>query len=298
MADSFDQFISKFKSGLKEAIGDAIRRPISAKLGYQNEEGKIFLDVDKADADQPSQYYFSSAAGQSYVGQAYMQDGVLDKWQIRYGAPIRVKKDPVNGSWEIVGLDVIYAAEFFDGVDPEETSLIPMRRFEPGLLTSTIPYSMKAVVIGGAYDDGDDFKYISTQETINWGVLPYSAQVPTDPGVAKFVLVQLNKITETLSYKYGIEVPASMSFEQAYRFQVLAGNNDILPQKDTGYWRNGYIKLVGGQTTIDRREHIWSIQEVLGSSGGGAELAGTVLSKIVCTDTDVVVADGEVVWIE
>ena len=295
--DNFDQNNNQFKSALRNILGSSIRKPISARLGYQDEDGQQFLKVAQTDADQPNQYYFSSAMGQTFVGQAYLQDGALAQWQIRYGAPIRVKQDPINETWEIIGLDVLYAAEFFDGVDPEEVSLIPLRRFEPGLLTSTIPYSMKARVIGGVYDVGDVFYYIPTLDTVDWSTAPHNANVP-DEGLAKFVLIQVDVINAALSYKYGMEVPASLTFEQAYLFQKRNNLTTVLPEKDAGYFRSGYIKLAGGMTAIDRRENIWAIQQVLGASSTTADLAETILSRIVTDGEDVVVVDGEVVWVE
>lgn len=297
MADDFDIQLQKFSSAFRDALGTTIKKPLSAKLGYQDENGQIFLEVKKEDANQPLQYYFSSAAGQSFVGQAFLQSGILSPGELRYGAPIRVEQDVVNGAWKITGLDPLFAAEFFDGVDLEETTLIPLRRFEPGLLTSTIPYSMKAKVIEGVYDVGNEFKFIQTLDTINWGTVPHNSHVPA-VGIARFVLVQLDVESETLSYKYGVEVPASMTFQQAYQYQKMAGVADILVGKDEGFFRCGYIKLMGGQTAIDRRDHIWSIQQVLGAASNDGDVAENVLSRIVCTDDEVVVADGEVVWID
>lgn len=297
ISNEFTQKLEKFKGQLKETLGDTIRKPISAKLGYQDEDGQVFLKVPETIAEQDSQYYFSAAGGQTYVGQAYLQENVIADWQLRYGTPIRVKKDPLNGTWEIIGLDVIYSSEYFRGVDPETIVVVPLRRFEPGLLTSTQPQSMQAQVYKGAYDVGDTFKFYPTQKTINWGEAPHNANVPED-GLCRFVLVQIDPETGVLSYKYGAETVASMTFEQAYQYQINNSIATLLPEKDAGQFRCGYIKLVGGQDFIDRRDHIWSIQQVLGapSSSNANELAESILSRIVVAGDEVVTSDGEVVW--
>lgn len=298
MADNrMNDKLNRFKTDLKTVLGDVVRKPISARLGYVDQDGEVFLQVPTNVADQPSQYYFSSAGGQTFVGQAYLQDGVIAEWQLRYGAPIRIKKDVINGTWEIVGLDVIYSSEYFDGVDPSNFTIIPLRRFAPGLLTSTTPESLKARVLEGVYDVGDSFRYYPTQDTLDWGVAPNNAQVP-ELGQAVFVLVQIDPDDGSLSYKYGAAVTSAMTFTQAYQYQVTNGVSTILPEKDSGQFRCGYIKLVGGQTAITRLDNIWSIQQILGAPSNVEDQAVALFSRFVTDGEDVVVADGEVVYVD
>lgn len=300
MADqknNFDDNLNSFESELHASFGDVIRKPMSAILGFKNDEGTILVKVPDDQASQPSTYYFTSAGGQSFVGQAYLRDGVIAEWQLKYGTPIRVKKDVLNDTiWEITGLDLVYANEFFRGVDSENVEIIPLSRIEPGLLTSVSPGALKAQVMGGVYDIGDEWIYVETQETINWGVAPNNAYLPGN-GKARFVLVELNPTTKTLNYKYGDMVPASTTFSQAYTQQGWATTEVVLPSKTAGYFRCGYIKLIGGQTIIDRRS-IWSSQQILGSSVNSSTLLSSILGAIV-TDGEDVVTDGEdVVWVE
>lgn len=289
--------LKQFKNNLKNTLGSSIRKPVSVKLGFRNEEGQVFLEVASEDANQPRQFYFSSAGGQSFVGQAYLQDGAIPANKLRFGTPIRIRQDPINDEWEIIGLDILYASEFFANVTDENVEIIPLSRFEPGLLTSTIPQSMRARVLAGAYDVGSTFVYYDSQNTIDWSVTPNDAQVPAE-GLARFVLVQLDPSNGTLDYKYGDPVTASLDFIQAYRFQVNNNIDFILPGKDQDKFRVGYIKLSGGMTEIDRRENIWSIQQILGAANSDADLASTLFPRIVTDGEDVVVADGEIVWID
>lgn len=300
MADptsNFDDDLSNFESNLSKSLGDVIRKPISAILGFKDENGTVNVKVPDSDASQPSTYYFTQSGGQSFMGQAYLRDGVIAEWQLKYGTPIRVKKDVLNDTiWEIIGLDLIYANEFFRGVDSENVDIIPIERIGPGLLTSVQPGSMKAQVLEGYYDIGDTAIWIPTQQTIDWSVAPNITHMP-DTGKARFVLVEINPTTKLLNYKYGDIVPASLTFQNAYQQQEWATTEVVLPQKTSGYFRAGYIKLIGGQTIIDRRS-IWSNQQILGSSINPQTLLSSILSAIV-TDGDDVVTDGEdVVWVE
>ncbi len=287
---------ASFRNELRQTLGDTIRKPVNAILGYVDANNQSRVKVPAENADQPNLYYFTQVGGQSFVGQAYMREGLIPKQQIRYGTPIRVKKDVLNGAWEIIGLDVVYAAEFLDGIDEEDVSIIPLRRFEPGLLTPTVPTSMKAQVLAGYYDVGDDMVYIPTLTTVDWGSSPHNANMPPT-GKAKFVLVEVDPSDSKLYYKYGINIPVGLTFEQAYFQQYEAGITTILPPKTKGRFRSGYIKLVNGMAKITRNANILAAQQILGSSSGG-DVTESVLSRIVTDGVDVVVAGGEVVWID
>lgn len=293
----FESEIIRFKNSLRETIGSTIKKPMSATLGYKDDSGTIHIRVPESISNQPSTFYFTQASGQPFVGQAYLREGVIADWQLRYGTPIRIRKDVLNDTiWEIIGLDVIYSNEFFRGVTSEILETVPLERFEPGLLTSTTPASMRAVVKSGIYDFGDNWIAVKEQFTVNWSQAPYNSYMP-DVGDAIFVLVQISPTDGTLSYKYGDPVPANITFEQAYALQDIANTEIVLPQRDKNYFRVGYIKLIGGQSAIDRRS-IWSAQQVLGSSSDGASLKIEFLQSLVTDEEDVVTAGGEVVWIE
>lgn len=296
-SSNFDDNLVSFESQLGSALGDVIRKPISALLGFKDENGTVNVKVPDDEASQPSTYYFTQTGGQTYVGQAYLRDGVIAEWQLKYGTPIRVKKDVLNDTiWEIIGLDLIYANEFFRGVDSENVDIVSIDRIGPGLLTSVQPGALKAQVLEGYYDIGDVAVFIPTQQTIDWAVAPNNTHMPP-VGKARFVLVEVVPSTKSLNYKYGDLVPASLTFQNAYQQQEWATVEVILPTKTPGNFRSGYIKLIGGQTIIDRRS-IWSNQQILGSSVDPKSLLSDILSAIV-TDGEDVVTDGEdVVWVE
>lgn len=282
--------LNRFKKTVGDILGDTIRKPISAKLGYQDSSGTTQLVIPSDRTDQPNRYYFHEAGGNSFQGEAWLQPGALFEWQIRYNAPIRIQKDPLTGEWQIIGIDSRYAAQFFNEVTEDDGALIPYNKLAPGLLTSTDPESMKARVLSGAYKFGgnDEWKYVETQNTVDWSVSPYSSNVPTAPLTAKWVLVQLNYDTGLLEYKYGTTVPSSMTPIQVYNLDVAGTQGTYLPTADDRYFRCGYIKLVTGMTKISRFGHIWAVQEYLNAGGDG-----NVLDRIVTTSTGDIVVDSQ-----
>jgi hypothetical protein len=287
--------IERFKKSLKEVFGDAIRVPVSARLGWQDENGSTYLKIPIDRTDQPNRYYFHEAGGTGFQGEAFMQPGALQAWQIRYNAPVRIRKDPISGDWEIIGIDSRYAAQFFDGAGANDTSLVTYQNLAPGLLTQTDPASMKAKVLAGAYRIGSVWHYYDTQDTVNWGVSPYNSNIPTTNGFARFVLVQLDFSTGLLSYKYGDTIPSTMANYQAYSINTSRGDNSIMPVTDDGYFRCGYIRLVHGMSRITSAGNIWAIQDYLNIAPDFSP--ANILDLIVVDENgDVLTQDGSVVY--
>ncbi len=254
---------ARFKAALIEAFGDAIRRPTSARLGYEDSQGSRFVQVPTDRTGEPEKYYFHEAGGTSFQGEAFLQPGALQSWQIRYGTPIKIRKDPVNGEWEIIGLDTRYAAQFFKGTAQDDGVFVPYNKLAPGMLTQTNPSSMKAQVLSGAYRIGNEWKFVETQETIDWSIAPNNSNVPTNNTKARLALVQLNFTTKALSYKYGDEFPSSLTNEQVFSLDEAGVNHPYLPATDDGHFRCGYIRLVSGMQRITRGAHIWNVQDYL-----------------------------------
>lgn len=283
----FQKLVDKFKEDLKNVLGDAIRRPISARLGYKNDQGEILRKVPQDRTDQPNKYYFHEAGGTQFQGEAWLQPSALSPWQRRYNAPIRIKKDPLSGEWEIVGVDSRYAEQFFDGVSQDDGVIYPYSKLAPGLLTTTIPLSMTARVLPALYRLSDSSKYFETLKTIDWGEAPHNSNIPTRTIRARYVLVQVDFANDTLGYKYGLEFPSAYSFRQVL---ALDGNSGTyIPQPDTEQFSSGYIKLQGGMTEISQDNIIPLQQYVTLTSEEGVASA---LDSIV-TDGGSVVVDSE-----
>lgn len=284
----------RFKEALLTALGDTLRKPMSAKLGYQNSLGEQFIKVPDSRTDQPDKYYFHEAGGTGFQGEAFLKSGSLEKWQQRYGTPIYIQKHQVSGEWEIIGLDTRYANQFFSGVEEDDNVLVPYHNIAPGLLTTTLPPSMQARVLEGAYRIGNNTYYVPSQLTIDWSDVTYSGNIPTTPLKAKFVLVQIEPVAGTLSYKYGSEFPSSYSNKQVFDLDNDFGTGTYIPLVDDLNFRCGYIRLVYGITSI-QRNNIWAIQDLLTLAS-----ADSTLDKIVVAEGQVVVDrdSGTVVFVQ
>ena len=291
--------IDRFKTALRTVLGDTLRRPKAARLGYQNESGESFLEVPRQRSDEPQKYYFHEAGGTSFQGEAFLQPGALPSWMIRYGTPVQIKKDPLSNQWEIIALDSRFGAQYFIGTDQDDGVFIPYNKLAPGMLTQTVPSSMQARVLAAAYSSEGVLRYYETQNTVDWSVAPYSTNIPTTNLRQKFVLVQLEYATGILSYKYGVVVPSSWSNKQAYDANIVAGDDSILPQVDTGNFRAGYVKLVYGMTRITRTDNIWAIQDYLslGSGGGKAAIINSIVTDPVDGSVVVDPVTGNVVFV-
>lgn len=286
--------LQRFEESLKTTIGDAIRKPISARLGYQDENGLILVKVPSTRSDQPNRYYFHEAGGTSFQGEAWLQPGAVAPWQIRYNMPIRIHKDPLSGEWEIIGVDSRFAQQFLDGVTEEDETIYFYEKLAPGLLTTTTPRSMAARVLPGAYRLGDEFKYIGPLLTVDWGQPPNDANVPTNVMRSRYALVQVDFDAEALSYKYGNEFPKGYSFQQV--LDLDGGTNTYTPQPDPDNFMVGYVELSGGLTTIQRR-NIIPLQQYLSLTS--VEDSLVILDNIVTSGGEVVVdpATGNVVYV-
>ena len=286
--------LNRFREAMVKTIGNAIRKPIAARLGYQDENGAIFVQVPDDRTDQPNKYYFHDAGGTGYQGEAWLQPGALQQWQIRYNAPIYIRKNPLTGEDEIIGIDNRYAQQFFIDTGEDDGVIYPYDKLAPGLLTVTTPFTMKARVLTGAYRLGQSFKYIATQETVDWGALPDSANVPTTNLRGRLALVQVDFANGTLEYKYGDEFPAQLTFDQI--LDLDNNTNVYVPLADDDHFRAGYVKLTANMTQITR-DNIIALQEYL--TLADADSGTQALDKIVTANGNVVVdvVTGNVVYV-
>lgn len=285
--------MNNFSDALGNAFGETIKKPFAAKLGFKDKDGIEYITVPTNRSDQPNKFYFHEAGGTSYQGEAFMQPGALKDWQIRFGTPIKVKKDPLSKQWEITELDSRFAQQFFDGVSQDDTAIYGYNKLAPGLLTITLPVSMQAKVLFGAYRLGDVFKYIPTLKTLDWSMSPHNTNIPTSPLQARLVLVQVNYDTGALDYKYGLPFPSPLSFSQLITLD--ANTNTYIPQAEIGKFRSGFIRLNYGITEI-KRENIISLQEYLSIQSPSA--GQSALDTIITWGGDVVVdgISGNVVY--
>lgn len=292
-------------SGIRDALGLSLQDPIPVALGFEDEDGIQYIDVEAEDSDEPLKFYFHNLPGmQTRMGEAYATGPApIAPEYLIYGMPIRIKQDPLSygGSprWLVDGLDTWLASEFLNGVDPDEAKRVKLERFDPGLLLPTKPASMQVRVKGAPYTYNGDWKWIYTQRSADFSDEPNDVDgnpitLPTGSNKSKMVLVQINFATGELTYKQGGIFNSSLSIDQAYEKDTATEPYSLFPNVDEGCFRAGFFRLQVGQTAINKNQ-IWTMQELYTKSDGEAAVE-SILSRIVVDDDGVVVDDNGVVW--
>lgn len=293
----FDDQNNRFEGALRKSIGNVWKKPVPAKLGYQDEAGQTHVQVEEDRTDQPSKYYFSEAGGQSKQGEAFLAANALEKWQIKFGAPILVRKHILTNEWEITGVDSKWAAQFFEGSDEDDGVTISYPKLSPGLLTQTNPPSMRCLVLEGSYGTGLIRRIHETQSTVDWSQTPYNAFVPTINLRQRYVLIQINILTGELGYKYGTELVSSVTPMQAYKLNLAIGDDSILPALDEGFMRSGFVRLVKGMSRITKA-NIWPLQDYLIMGNTTADIKSSLDDIVTSCDYGIVVDNsGNVIYI-
>lgn len=292
---SFEKDLEMFKARLGVAFGNTIRKPLPARLGTVLSSGEKVIRVPNVYTDEPNMFYFHEAGGQSFQGQAQLTTEIPED-KLVYGVPIRIQKDILTGTWEITGLDTRLASQYFKDVPRQNIAFYGYENLAIGLLTETTPQSSRALVTGASYNIGDEWKYISAQETIDWSVSPYSSERPAS-NKQRFVMVAMDFDNEILVYKYGSEIDITVTYNQALITDNSNGNHDILPIPDNiRQFRVGYIRLLSSKATLERFVDIFPLQDYLSKIDNSTP--NTDWSKLVTANGEVVVSnDGDVVTI-
>lgn len=255
------------KAGLKQVFGNRLRLPRVVALGYEDETGQQILRVPGTESDAVGKYFIHELPGrQAFVGEAYLNPGTLAPGLLRFGTPVRVNYDALYNEWVIIAPDPKQTNEYVDGVDLTPPEPTPLSMFQPGLLDATAPPSMRAVVNGAPYSFGRTFNWWSTQQTQDF---TGNGNIPTTNDTARYCLIQLDVTTGALTYTYATNTcNARLTHQQALQI-ADAGSGLVVPQPDATHWRVGYIKLIHGMTSIQRKIHIWAVQEVFTFGSGG-----------------------------
>lgn len=154
-------------------------------------------------------------------------------------------------------------AEMTPPVTPDQTP-VTTSQLDFAVL-QPIAGSMYAVVKGAIYGDTG----VADLQTADMSSSPLDTtsnpiDIPTNANKAIGVLVQLDPSVPELTYKQSAEFPASLSLAQAYQ-------NDLLPLRDDGMKRTGYIKLASGTSSLSNA-NVWPCPEFFPSSANANEL--------------------------
>lgn len=274
--------LSRFQQQMGRVLGDSLRKPKAVRLGNP-ETGELFV------SDDTSLVYISGYGDES-DGVSTMPRAGIPREYLKLNQTITVKKQ--KNAFAYVGIDIDTGGIFNEGLeDQHDQSPISISQLDFATLQ---PYSaMVAVVKGMIYGD----KSVIDLLTADFSASPLDTSsvainIPTNNNRAIGVLVQLDASAKTLSYKQSAEFNASLSLAQAY-------DSGLLPLRDAGKWRIGYIRLIAGITSLDNST-IWTCPELFrdsltGSSGGvnNAVLVADGTSGTQIKATDVLIDSSE-----
>lgn len=254
-----DEVFSRFETAISKTLGasEGIRIAYTFRLGNA-ETGEIFVpDTDNA------RVWISGFGSESGELSTIPKIGIGKEFMV-FGQPIKVRKN-ASGNYEYVGIDTNIAESYNAGDEGNHNqTLVDVSQLDFGTLK---PYSgLVAVVKGAIYGD----YAVTDLSTADFSASPLDTlaaaiDIPTTANRAIGVLVQLDAATSTLSYKQSAEFDGGLSLSEAYK-------QNLLPLRDTGLWRIGYLKLSNGVTAFSN-SNIWSFPEFFGESGSSFTVA-------------------------
>ena len=266
-----DEIITRVSKGFSKELGksEGIKRQIPARLGNPV-TGEIFV------ADTNNGRIYISGFGDEPSDFGTIPKVGIPKELLIYGQPILVRRN-ASGGFKYVGIDTDSAEAFNEGdSDGIDQSPVTQSQLDWGTLQ---PYAgLVAVAKGAIYGD----YAVLDLETANMGSSPLDTlaaaiNIPGTANRAIGVLVQLDPSTSTLSYKQSAEFNGVFSLSTAYAL-------GLLPLRDTGKFRIGYLKLSNGITQFDNAS-VWTCREDFPM---GSDLGLPVSS----TDNAIVLWDG------
>jgi hypothetical protein len=229
-------------------------------------------------ASNPNYLYYTTE-GEEGAGIGTLPASIFPKSQISIGATFLIVRVGNRVSClATAGIAEEIMAESTPIVSPNQTP-VTTSQLDFAVLQ---PYvgTMYGVVKGAIYGD-IGVADISTADMSDspLDTLSNPIDIPTNANKAIGVLVQLDPATSTLSYKQSVEFPASLSLAQAYQ-------NDLLPLRDEGKYRTGYIKLSAGVTSLSNA-NVWPCPEFFPNIPTPNEL-------VFDAPTELTVASGEI----
>ncbi len=260
---------SQIEIDIIEALDHSIMKPITVALGYKDETGTKILEVEEEDTDEQGRYYYHEIGGHSMAGEATLTPGTLLQDEIRYGFPIKIKKEVGSDDWVICGKHARLATEFMSGVETEQFALIEAKRINLGLIAQNEPDpDMQVIITEAAYSlDGVSF-YVATGLSADFT----ADAAALSSGEGQFVLIQISGVDGVLDYIYGDIIDDVLTFANA--LVVDENSGVILPNPDIDHFRLGYVKLTSTTTQLVNDINIFPMQEFFtkstGSGGGGS----------------------------
>lgn len=227
------------------AIAKELSKSAGMRLEYRAVLGDVVPDTNS------SRYYISDEGDEPSALGTISKVGIPKEF-LKTGQRIRVRKN-ASGNFEYIGLDTDTAEIFNEGdVGSIDQTPISQSQFDFAVLQ---PYSALVATVKGAIY-GDDA--VIDLSTADFSASPLDTDsnpidIPTTANRAIGVLVQLDPSSSTLSYKQSTQFNAAISLTTAYA-------QGLLPLRDTGKKRLGYLKLSNGIAQFDYGS-VWTCPE-------------------------------------
>lgn len=271
---TIDVDIDRIRNDAAKAVGHDLRETISARLGNPLTE-EIEVAVGEGGSDIPGMVWvFDVEGGTGAPGQALNSGrGKLSRADLVYGRYIRIRPRG-NGQPHIVdGLDDERDARYTRDVELREQTFVQHGQIDIALLKPTEPPSLKVVFTGGlVWFNGLPY-LLGQRETTS-----VSGDLPSTDGAAKIKLVQVDPLTNTLSYKVGSEFNDNLT-------NVLAFE-DYFPAPDTGKMVVGYLRLTKGITELLQGLQIVAAQPLVALSQNAGDASAITYTPSVNTNWD------------
>jgi len=263
----------RLTSALREALGDSVRDPVSARVGHPTTREVL---VPEDEAEQAGMIYIHGV-GSNLEGVATAVNTVLAPEDLIPDAPIEVVQD--TGTYRVVGKDRAFWNEFIADLKIPDQRVVSIDQIEWGSLRPTSPEAtMQAVVSGATYTlDGTRY-HVAAQLTKD-----FMSDIPVTAGEALAILVTLDPTTGTLSYTNGATYNGSVPHEQAL-------SEGLWPTSvGTAVFAKGWVVLRNGTSELRPGRNIFAAPEYLYKRSSG-------VNNIITSEGRVVVdSSGEVV---
>lgn len=225
--------IQQAQSNIADQFSDTIRKPLKAKVGNPADPATIII----SDSDKTGLIYIHGFGTDPQSAYTAMATGI-DTSRLIYGQPVLAKRT-TNG-YVIIGLDPDNEGTFNSGAEIalDQKPVYINQIFYGNLHPSKIDLTW--LIVGGWYGS----VWIDDQYTADFSASPLDTSsnaidVPTTNNQALIVMVQIDPLAGTLSYKQSAEFNASASFKQIYK-------SSLFPIPDAEKVLIGYLQLTKG----------------------------------------------------
>lgn len=277
MSIPFDkETIVRYRKTIEKRLGNNIKSKRSVLIGHPFQEKLIYANTEK------TLIYVHGLGNEPASIETIPATSDLRNDMLIYGRPILLEQNSA-GRWVFYKVDTEADIQYSGGLKVQhDQTPVKLSQLDYGTLhpQTGLVLLVKAALYDNNYVDNiltADFSTGTVQDTSAANIT-----IPTTNNRAKGVLVQIDPIAGTLSYKQSSEFVATISLSQAY-------SNGLLSSPDSGNYRVGYFKLIKGITQFDY-SHLWVVPEFL-SKGDGTWPITLSANRTLSANTQIVLAE-------